>query len=165
VKIDSIFAGFNISAAGLSAQRKRLSTIASNLANAETTKTAEGGPYKRKIVTLVNRDAQVFHTVLNKAGLSMATTTPGHLGNGNFSSTESQTVPAAIEAVEQTDPSPARTVYDPGNPDADANGFVAMPNVNVVTEMVNMISTSRSFEANVTAMNASKGMAKDALEI
>jgi flagellar basal-body rod protein FlgC len=95
----------------------------------------------------------------------MAVTDPGHISGGGFSSTESQTLPSDIEAVEKDDTSPPRVMFDPSNPDADPNGYVAMPNVNVVTEMVNMIATSRSFEANVTALNAAKSMAKDALEI
>ncbi len=165
MKVESIFTGLNISAAGLSAQRRRMNSIAENLANAETTKTAAGTPYRRKVVTFKARAVQVFSSVMKQAGLKLATTDANHLSGGSFTLTDEQTVPAGIAASESEDTAPPRMVYDPGNPDADANGYVAMPNVNVVTEMVNMIATSRSFEANVTAITAAKTMAKDSLEI
>ncbi len=165
MKVESIFTGLNISAAGLSAQRKRMNAIAENLANAETTKTAAGTPYRRKVVTFKARAVQVFSSVMQQAGLKLATTEPNHLSGGAFTLTDEKTVPAGITATEAEDTTPPRMVYDPGNPDANADGYVQMPNVNVVTEMVNMIATSRSFEANVTAVNAAKTMAKDSLEI
>lgn len=165
MKIDTVFTGLDISAAGLSAQRKRMNAIAENLANAETTKTAAGTPYRRKVVTFKSRAVQVFASVMKQAGLKLATTDSNHLSGGPFTVTDAKTVSAGITATESEDKTPARVVYDPGNPDADANGYVAMPNVNVVTEMVNMIATSRSFEANTTAIGAAKTMAKDSLEI
>ncbi|MGA9120034.1 MAG: flagellar basal body rod protein FlgC [Bacteroidota bacterium] len=165
MKLDSVFTGLNISAAGLSAQRQRMNTIAENLANAETTRTADGGPYRRKVVTFKEKAVQVFSTVMKQAGIKLETTDANHLGGDAFSMTSQQTVPAGISATESEDPAPPRLVYDPSNPDANAEGYVQMPNVNVVTEMVNMIATSRSFEANVTAITAAKTMAKDSLEI
>lgn len=121
---------FDISASGLVAQRFRLDAIASNLANAETTRTPDGGPYVRK-------------QVIFEAG-----TDPGV---------------QAVSAV--PDNRPARSVHLPGHPDADAQGNVQMPNVNTVEEMVDLVAATRSYEANVTALNASKGMVKKALEI
>ncbi len=165
MKIESVFTGLNISAAGLSAQRKKMNAIASNLANAETSKTEQGTPYRRKVVSLKARTAQLFATVMRQTNVKLATTNEGHLGGGPLPEAATQSVPAGIDVTEGEDPAPPRVVYDPGNPDADPNGYVAMPNVNVVTEMVNMIATSRSFEANVTAVNAAKTMAKDSLEI
>ena len=165
MKLDSIFGGFNISAAGLSAQRKKMNSIASNLANAETTKTSEGKPYQRKVVTFKAKAAHVFSTVLQQNGMKMTTTQPGHLSGEDLAMTQDEVVPAGIDAVETDDPAPAQMVYDPGNPDANPQGYVATPNVNVVTEMVNMITTSRAFEANTMAINAAKTMAKDSLEI
>lgn len=165
MKIDRLFAGLNISALGLSAQRRRMNTIAENLANAETTKTEGGGPYKRKILQLKSRGAQVFTSAMQQASLPLSTTRPGHVGGTAGLSGGVPSTMNAVEVNETTDPAPPRKVYDPGNPDADANGYVAMPNVNVVTEMVNMISASRSFEANVVAISAAKNMAKDSLEI
>jgi len=165
MKLESVFTGLNISAAGLSAQRKKMNTIASNLANAETSKTEQGTPYRRKVVSFKSRTARMFSTVMRQSGIRLSTTNGGHIGGDGPAETTGQTVPAGIDVTESEDPSPPRTAFDPGNPDADANGYVRMPNVNVVTEMVNMIATSRSFEANTTAVNAAKSMAKDSLEI
>ncbi|HEX2949678.1 MAG TPA: flagellar basal body rod protein FlgC [Armatimonadota bacterium] len=121
----------DISASGLSAQRLRLDLIASNLANAETTRTSAGGPYKRL--------QAVFEANDEDGGVRTAD-------------------------VVQDDRAP-RLEYMPGHPDANAQGYVSMPNVNTVEEMVDMISATRSYEANVTALNASKAMTKKALEI
>ena len=165
MKLESVFSGLNISAMGLSAQRKRMNAIASNLANAETSKTEKGGPYKRKIVQLTSKGARAFSSVMRQAGLRLSTTHEGHMQGGNTEFTEEQTVDGGVESKEVEDNASPKMVYDPGNPDADPNGYVAMPNVNIVTEMVNMIAASRSFEANVTAVNAAKTMAKDSLEI
>jgi flagellar basal-body rod protein FlgC len=130
---------FDISAMGLSAQRQRLDVLAENIANVNTTRTPEGGPYRRKQV--------VFETVLAGYG-------PG--------AGEPQGV---LVSEVTTDPAPPRTVYEPGHPDADERGFVRLPNVNIVDEMVDLISATRSYEANVTALNATKGMLMKALEI
>jgi flagellar basal-body rod protein FlgC len=165
MKLDSVFSGLNISAMGLSAQRKRMNAIASNLANAETSKTEKGVPYRRKIVEMTAKNAQAFSTVMQDAGLKLSTTSEGHLQQGPMGFTESQEVAGGVDSREVEDTAPPKVVYDPDNPEADPNGYVTMPNVNVVTEMVNMISASRSFEANVQAVNAAKTMAKDSLEI
>ena len=130
---------FEISAMGLAAQRERLDAVAENIANVNTTRTPSGGPYRRKEV--------VFQTVL--AG-------QGPFGEG----------PQGVTVAKVTnDPSPLKRVYEPGNPDADAKGYVSEPNVNVVEEMVDLISATRSYEANVTALNATKSMLMKALEI
>jgi len=132
------------SASGLSAQRVRMSLISSNLANVATTRTAEGGPYKRK-------DA-VFEAEPSSFGKMVLRELDGAL---------SQVKIAGIVEDER----PAVTKYAPGHPDADAKGFVSVPNVNVMEEMVNMISATRSYEANVTAIKSAKEMALKALEI
>jgi flagellar basal-body rod protein FlgC len=134
------------SASGLSAQRMRMNLISSNLANVNTTRTAEGGPYKRK-------DA-VF---------------AAHAPQANFNDALSnqlavQSIEVQVTAIRE-DPRPPIQKFDPGHPDADENGFVLLPNISVVEEMVNMMSASRSYEANVTALKASKEMAASALEI
>ncbi|HKZ71524.1 MAG TPA: flagellar basal body rod protein FlgC [Nitrospirota bacterium] len=126
-----------ISASGLEAQRLRMNIIAGNLANAQSTHSPEGGPYRRKDV--------VFSEILD----SMS-------GKG---SGEVQ-VSGVIE-----DQRPFQMVYDPQHPDANAEGYVQLPNVNLLEEMVNMMSASRSYEANVTAINSAKSMARKALEI
>ena len=165
MKLDRVFAGLNISSLGLSMQRRRMNNIAENLANAETTKTESGGPYRRKILQLKARSAQLFSSSFQQASIPLSTTQAGHVQGGDVEAMDGSSGRAAITAKETLDSTPPRVVYDPGSPDADANGYVAMPNVNVVTEMVNMISASRSFEANVVAITAAKNIAKDSLEI
>lgn len=134
----SLFQSFDISASALSAQRLRMDTIANNLANVNTTRTEDGGPYRRHMAIFAERRPWQS----------------GALGTGGV---------RVQGIVEDTDP--PRRVYDPGHPDADADGYVLMPNVNVVTEMVDMISASRAYEANIAALNAAKAMATKALEI
>ncbi len=165
MKINRFFSGLDISANGLSAQRKRMNAIASNIANIDTTRTEDGGPYRRKIVLLKSQAQQMFSSVLRSSGLQLAATDQAHFTDSSVTGTEVQGNVGGVEAAESTDNSPFKVVYDPGNPDADEKGYVKTPNINVVTEMVDMISASRSYEANVTAATAAKTMAKDALEI
>lgn len=144
----SIFNSMNVSATGLTAERLRMDTIAKNIANANTTRTANGSPYRRQVVVFKTRENNnPFSKVLTNA-------------------TRKQTNMAGVEVVGiKNDNSPLKKVYDPGHPDSDQEGYVMMPNVDVVTEMANMISASRGYEANVTALNAAKSMALKALEI
>lgn len=134
------------SASGLSAQRLRMNVIASNLANANTTRTADGGPYRRRDVVFQAESADPRFGDVLQAQLH------GHL-----------TVVKVVGVVEDGRPLPRR--YDPQHPDADADGYVTLPNVQVVEEMVNMITASRSYEANLAAVRATKTMAQKALEI
>jgi flagellar basal-body rod protein FlgC len=165
MKIEKAFTGLDISAMGLSAQRRRMNVIAENLANAETTRTSEGGPYRRKIVTLKEKGAQLFSSIFRQETIPLATTSEAHMQGATMEGGTQTAVPGMVETQEADDTTPPRMIYDPGHPDADANGYVQMPNVNIVTEMVNMISASRSFEANVVSITAAKNMAKDSLEI
>ena len=165
MKIGKLFAGFDISALGLTAQRKRMNAIADNMANAETTRTDEGGPYKRKIVIMKAEGDQSFSSTLNSVGMKLAATNEQHFTEVSAGTTSVENIGGGVQSTEKEDTSPFKMVYDPGHPDADKDGYVKMPNVNVVTEMVDMMSASRSYEANVTALNAAKTIAKDALEI
>jgi flagellar basal-body rod protein FlgC len=142
----SMFGAFDISASGLSAERMRMDVTAENLANAETTRGPNGGPYRRKGVVLQTAGGDGFRTAL-----------AGAVGNvpGMGGSQQPGGVQVTGIVTDQTAP---RMVYDPGHPDANAQGYVAMPNVNPVTEMVDLISASRSYEANVTAMQTAKSM-------
>jgi len=147
-----LFDGINISASALTANRLRLDVTASNIANANTTRGADGQPYRRRVVTLGERTPfqQALAQEMNNV------TSPG----------QGVRVTGIIK-----DAAPFKLVYDPNHPDAvkdpndPAYGYVRMPNVDISTEMVDMISASRSYEANVTAINASKGLAMKALEI
>lgn len=133
---------FRVTASGLGAQRMRLNLIAENLANAQTTRTPEGGPYKRKDAVF---EAKPFVEMLSREQAAGATG-------------------VSVERI-KVDERPPRMEYNPTHPDANGEGYVAMPNVDVVTEMVNMMSATRSYEANVSVLNASKAMALKALEI
>lgn len=138
----------NISGSGLTAQKLRMQMVSENLANAQTTRTEGGGPYRRKLVVLSERN-----------------------GLGAFSSALDASIggKASIGGVEATaivgDADDFKLEYDPTHPDADANGYVQLPNINTVEEMVDIMSASRLYEANVTAFNAMKEMAAKALEI
>jgi flagellar basal-body rod protein FlgC len=161
---EPLFAAMNISTAGLTAQRKRLGVVAENLANIETTHTAEGGPYRRRTVSFEERRTFLSHVIEASRGSDdVARTHANHrlLHPASLRQQELQGVSARINE----DESPFREVYDPGHPDADEEGFVKYPNVDIVTEMTELISATRAFEANVTAFNAAKGMMRKALEL
>lgn len=164
MKIERIFASLNISAMGLSAQRKRMTSIAENIANAETTKTEEGTPYKRKVVVM-RALAGNFGNILKKETIRLDITNEKHFSSNGFEFIEAGDTIRGVRAEVVEDDSPERLVYNPEHPDADENGYVRMPNINIIVEMVDMISATRSYEANITCLNASKNMAKDALEI
>lgn len=131
-----LWSAIQTSASALTAERLRMDLIANNIANVNTTRTPEGGPFRRQLALFASRK--------------------GHdpkVGQG-------------VRVVGITESNePPRLVYDPGHPDANAEGYVAMPNVNIVTEMVDLITASRAYEANVMAINAAKEMAAKALEI
>lgn len=139
--------GMRISSSGMAAQRMRLNTISSNLANINTTQTPEGGPYRRKdVVFQAMPDAKNFGEI--------------------FSSADPKGSMQRVQVVDVTSDTKAPLMkHQPNHPDANADGFVAYPNINMMEEMTNMIQASRAYEANVSAMQASKDMALSALEI
>lgn len=144
----SIFNAINVSATGLTAERLRMDVISKNIANANTTRTSNGGPYRRQVVVFKTEEEPIFSEFLKRA---------------------TDAKDKGIKGVEvvgiRNDQSPFKKVYEPGHPDADEEGYVMMPNVEVVTEMANMISASRGYEANITALNTTKNMALKALEL
>lgn len=130
------FNSMEVSASGLTAQRTRMNIASSNLANVSTTRTEDGGPYKRRDVVLES--------------------TPGAPGTGVY----------GVEVADiKEDAAPPRMEYDPGHPDADAKGYVAYPNVNMVEEMVDMITASRAYEAGITALGTAVSLAERAISI
>jgi len=163
-----MFSGLSISASGLRAQRIRQNLISSNLANAETTRTKEGGPYKRQVAVLKEDPMDPEKRfVFGPDKMQGFTTKENHIAipNPGLPLGKDQ-VGSGVEVVSiEQDQSPPRLVYDPSHPDADAQGYVAMPNINVVQEMTDMITATRSYEASVTAMNSTKSMLMKALEI
>lgn len=148
----SLFNGFNISASGLTANRMRMDVVSSNIANAETTRAeivnGEWTPYRRKSVELsqsgVSPFEQQLQSVMKKGSAQVSGVT--------------------VSGIKE-DQTPFTLSYDPSNPDADDNGYVRLPNVDMIKEMVDLMSATRSYEANVTALNASKSMFMKALEI
>ena len=147
----SFFGSLDVSASGLTAERMRMDVSAENLANAQTTRTATGGPYRRKEVVLEDAAPGSF-------GASLASAMGARTG--------SAVTPGGVQVAGIVeDSTPMKTVYDPGHPDANAQGYVKMPNVEPVEEMVDLITESRSYEANVTAMQTAKTMFSKSLEI
>ena len=145
----SMFASFDINASGLTAQRYRMDVISENVANANTTRTSDGTPYRRKVVTFAQTgDNTQFSKVLNKA---MA---HGYSGQG-----------VKVVGVFEDNETDERLVYDPSHPDADENGYVTYPNVNIVSEMTDLIDASRAYEANATAFSASKNIVQQGLQL
>ncbi len=141
-----LFRAIDSAASGMTAERLRMDVISNNIANANTTRTAEGGPYRRQMVVFEPRSEQTsFGQVLSR---QMVETGDGVRVTGIIK-----------------DNAPLKLMYDPHHPDANRDGYVEMPNVNIVSEMVDMITASRAYEANVAAVNAAKSMALKALEI
>jgi len=166
-EVGGIFSGLAISASGMRAQRIRQTAISSNLANAETTRTAEGGPYRRQFVMFEAQSNRRDTRILNQEiALRGAETKANHLPipPSNFPRDE-RFFGRGVEVTEiRSDSRPPRLEYDPGHPDADENGYVAKPNINVIEEMTDMIAATRAYEANVTAFNAIKGMLMQAMQ-
>lgn len=148
----SLFNSFNISASGLTANRLRMDVVSSNIANAETTRSrmvnGEWTPYRRKTVELTQSGVSPFEQKLQSM-----------MGNGNNAVSG-----VSVSRIKEDD-APFTLNYDPSHPDADENGYVQLPNVDPIKEMVDLMSATRSYEANVTALNASKSMFMKALEI
>lgn len=143
-----IFSSFDINASGMTAQRYRLDIISENVANVNTTRTVDGTPYRRKVVVFEQKpDRLTFKRVFDKCHNT-------YNGQG-----------VRITKVGEDHETEMVMAYDPSHPDADENGYVTYPNVNVVTEMTNLIDASRAYEANATAFNASKAMAMKGLEM
>lgn len=144
-----MFTAFNINASGMTAQLYRMDIISENVANANTTRTQDGTPYRRKVVVFEEKGTgtgsfgSVFKTASNRL-----------LGNG-----------VKVAAVKEDTWTQMNRVYDPSHPDADENGYVTYPNVNSITEMTNLIDASRAYEANSTAFAASKSMALQGLNV
>lgn len=142
-----LFQSFNISASGMTAERYRFDTIAQNIANVNTTRTEDGTPYRRKIVTFQEKDVTPFTNYYSSARARA-------VGNG-----------VKVTSVKEDTETDFIMEYDPSHPDADENGYVSYPNVNTVTEMTNLIDATRAYEANTTAFEASKSMAQSGLSI
>ena len=144
----STFSMLEISAAALSAERQRAEVVAANMANSSTTRTPEGGPYRRKEVVFASSKMFPFQLALNQLS-----SLPGH------------GMPSVRISRVVNDPSPPQMRYEPGHPDANAQGYVAYPNINPIQEMVDLMSATRAYQLNASAVAASKQMLQQALDI
>ena len=161
----SMFTAFNISASGMTAQQLRTDVISENIANADTTRTSDGTPYVRKAVVFTEK---------TMTGTALGKSAYGSYGTGAYS-TFSDALRLAnggvvgsgvkVTSVYEDTSTDMERVYDPSHPDADENGYVMMPNVDLVKETVDGMAATRSYEANITAFNAIKMMSQKALEI
>lgn len=142
-----LFQSFDISASGMTAERFRTDIIAQNIANVNTTRTEDGTPYRRKVVTFAEKRLTPFAEVLNHQHYK-------YKGDG-----------VKVTSVKEDTTSDYIMEYDPSHPDADENGYVSYPNVNIVTEMTNLIDASRGYEANATAFEASKAIVQAGIQI
>lgn len=145
----SIFSSFDINASGMTAQRYRMDIISENIANVDTTRTEDGTPYRRKIVTFEEKSG---------TGATFSNVLSGVVGSYSGAGVK-------VSQVSEDTETDMVMAYDPSHPDADENGYVTYPNVNTVTEMTNLIDASRSYEANATAFSASKTIAMKGLEM
>lgn len=148
----AVFNALNISASGMTAQRLRLDLISQNIANVNTTRDENGNVYRRQVAVFQERqpDSNSFNSILSMSAGGITTGT----GRG-----------VIVSGIAEDHVTAMKTVYDPSHPDADEDGYVTYPNVNTVTEMTNLIDATRSYEANVTAFNATKNMLLKGLEV
>lgn len=148
----SIFSSFGINASGLTAERFRMDIISENIANANTTRTADGTPYVRKVVTFQEK---------NTTGATFSSMLASNQSKYNRYGGDG----VKVGGVYEDTVTEMNKVYDPAHPDADDDGYVYYPNVNTITEMTNLIDASRAYEANSTAFNASKSIAQKGLDV
>lgn len=166
--LDRLFSMFRISGSGLSAQRAFLEATASNIANVESTETDEGGPYIPRRVRFRQQNVgnlfkRLFGSEMSRQSMSVRESRAAFSAAVSMRRDEQAGGVEAIETEESVNP--IKMVYEPDNPNADAEGYVRKPNINLVKEMTNMMLASRMYEANVTALNAAKAMMKKALDI
>jgi flagellar basal-body rod protein FlgC len=164
--MSNLFSSLKISGSGLSVFRRKMNVAAENLANAETTKTDAGGPYQKKVVQISAKPtAEPFAKELQAARVELSQTDSRHLPENAVSINKVENVAQATSEEYVDSKEQPRMVYDPSHPDADEDGFVAMPNVDPLIEMVEMMTASRAYEANLSALQTTKTMTSKAMDI
>jgi len=163
MSLTGIFDGLTIASSGMSAQRERMNLIASNIANANTMESSDGGPYKRKSLNLkstpINDFSEIFSSKLEKI------TTDGAHFKGSFPDLQKNEIGSGVKINSIKENNDFTTVYDPSSPYANKDGYVKKPNIKPINEMVKMIEAQRAFEANATSFNSVKAMMQKSLEI
>jgi flagellar basal-body rod protein FlgC len=164
--MSGLFTIIDVGASGLSAQRTKLNAVAQNIANVETTKTPEGTPYKRRRVTFEeDQQNKRFIDILDSSVTELSRTNVKHMPNTEQSGTDENQIELVSANEEIVDPEAFKMVYDPTHPDADENGYVQMPDIDIISEMVDMMASSRAYEADVSVVQSAKEMAMQALDI
>jgi flagellar basal-body rod protein FlgC len=165
---DLLFSVMRTIGSGLTAHRKRMETIASNIANAETTRAEDGLPYRKKTVRVRENTVERTSAVsVPRPTMRLQTSSPRHISSGTSGLSRSvvSEEPSMEAEIVEAPPDRVKYVYDPHHPDANEDGYVAYPDINPVEEMVDMMEATRAYEANVASMDAFKSMIKKALEI
>lgn len=165
---DLLFSVMRTIGSGLTAHRKRMETIATNIANAETTRSEDGQPYRKQTVHVKGTKATRTTSVsMPRPKLKLQTSSPRHISVGASGATRAMVTeePAMEAEIVEAPPGQVKYVYDPHHPDANSEGYVAYPDINPVEEMVDMMAATRAYEANIASMNAFKSMIEKALEI
>lgn len=162
MKVGGIFSAIRTTLGGLSTQMKRMEVVSENIANAEKSPDEGGKVYQRKVLTPMRNQSRYSKRFGEELGLRLNRSHSDHMRSGSVERPSVNQKPQQFKVVEEKG---EKLIFDPNHPQADENGYVKMPDVNMVEEMVDLISASRTYEANVTVMNAAKQMAKRSLEI
>jgi flagellar basal-body rod protein FlgC len=162
----SYLAGMDVSASGLTAQRAVMNAVSENLANAQTTKTETGEPYRRKIPSLASSDVPfAARLAAGKVERNLTRTDPAHMEPEPLPARLDERTAIGVSASVSDDPSDFPTIFDPSHPDADEKGMVRMPNVETAREMVTLLAASRAYESNVAALQAARRLAEASLNL
>jgi len=161
----NLYRSIDVAASGLTAQRMKMDAVSSNIANISVTRVEGGGPYLRRQVVMSTEPRQTFARTLKRASLRLEESDQGHILQTRTLGKRTEAIPRVMGEESQVPNLKKNTVYDPTHPDADKDGYVTYPDVNIVEEMVDLMVASRAFDANVTVVNAAKGMITKSLEI
>lgn len=164
--MSGILSAIEMSSRGLSVQREKMNIVAENMANAETVETRDGGPYRRKRVMVSEDEKRIpFDALLKKAGDRLITTDKRHIAGNKIALRGGEKVASVSYETVQDPASSFKLLYDPSHPQSDENGYVKMPDVEIINEMVDMMAATRAYEANAAAISSAKRMADEAMQI
>jgi len=164
--MSGIFKAIDVASAGMTVQRQKMDVVSENIANIDTSRTAKGGPYRRQRVLVSEADTKPsFRSAMSNAHNKLVRTNSRHI-RGRIQSLSRSPEPDGVTGKEISDPeSSFKLIYDPSHPDADSEGYVKMPDIEMINEMVDMIAANRAYEANISTISSSKRMLNEALDI